>query len=94
MSKNYIVALPSGAFHSMNAFRISFGHNRLATIDPMAFDTLGPTLQYLNLDNNRLEGVPWVEIGNLTSLKHLYLGNNLIRDESLEKGKDMEFGEQ
>lgn len=78
----------------MNAFRISFGHNRLATIDPMAFDTLGPTLQYLNLDNNRLEGVPWVEIGNLTSLKHLYLGNNLIRDESLEKGKDMEFGEQ
>lgn len=53
-------------------------------IDPLAFESLGPTLQYLNLDNNRLKRMPWVEFGNLTSLKHLYLGNNLISDDSLE----------
>ena len=79
-----MTSLPSGAFHSFNSFRISLGHNRLRSIHPLAFTTLDNTLQYLNLDNNRLEAVPWEALGNLSSLRHLYLGNNFLGDESVE----------
>jgi hypothetical protein len=37
--------------------------------------------------------MPWVEIANLTSLKHFYVGNNLLGDESLSgESKYGEFG--
>jgi Leucine-rich repeat (LRR) protein len=67
----------------MNTFRLSLGYNRIQTIDRDAFESLAPTIQYLNLDNNRLEHIPWNAISNLTSLVHLYVGSNLIQDDGV-----------
>ncbi|ODM93457.1 Leucine-rich repeat-containing G-protein coupled receptor 5 [Orchesella cincta] len=83
VSKNYIQALPAGAFHSMNCFRLSLGYNRIQMIDPEAFNTLESSLQYLNLENNRMPGIPWHAMHNLTSLMHLYVGSNQLTDETV-----------
>ncbi|CAG7730685.1 unnamed protein product [Allacma fusca] len=83
VSKNYLQTLPDAAFFSMNIFRLSLGHNRIHMIDPGAFVSLDHTLKYLNLENNRLLSIPWSALANLTSLMHLYIGSNAIRDEGV-----------
>ena len=83
VSKNYLQKLPDAAFFSMNIFRLSLGYNRIHDINPGAFSSLQSTLKYLNLENNRLETIPWQALSNLTSLMHLYIGSNAIQDKGI-----------
>lgn len=61
---NYFKTLPAQALRGCNTVRLFLGNNRLESLDERAFVGVGHTLEYLDLDANRLSVFPH-------ALKHL-----------------------
>ncbi|XP_052132623.1 chaoptin, partial [Frankliniella occidentalis] len=75
---NYLKTLPAQALRGCNTVRLFLGNNRLETLDERAFVGVGHTLEYLDLEGNRLGVFPHA-LKHLKRLRYLYLGQNGLR---------------
>ncbi|CAH1237912.1 SLIT2 [Branchiostoma lanceolatum] len=76
---NKITAIPRTAF--VNLFSLStlqFDYNKISSVEVGAFDRLSDTLKQLTLNNNELETLEVGVFRNLTELRYLDLGNNML----------------
>ncbi|ETN64579.1 GPCR class b orphan receptor 1 [Anopheles darlingi] len=73
--KNFIRHLPADTFQGLNVVHMVLAFNFIESIDEAAFSSLEHTLEYLDLERNRLTSVPGA-IGTLARLRYLYLTSN------------------
>ncbi|XP_058121652.1 protein artichoke [Anopheles ziemanni] len=73
--KNFIRQLPADCFQGLNIVHMVLAFNFIENIDEEAFATLDSSLEYLDLERNRLTAVPSA-IGTLSRLRYLYLTSN------------------
>ncbi|XP_055377292.1 chaoptin [Condylostylus longicornis] len=77
LEKNYIKSLPSSTFTGIGIIHLVLAFNEIERIHIDAFDGILNTLEYLDLERNRLQSVPGA-IKKLNKLKYLYLTANQI----------------
>ncbi|XP_038113193.1 chaoptin [Culex quinquefasciatus] len=73
--KNFIRTIPADAFRDLGVVHMVLAFNFIESVDDEAFATLENTLEYLDLERNRLLSVP-AAIGTLNRLRYLYLTSN------------------
>ncbi|XP_052867194.1 chaoptin [Anopheles cruzii] len=73
--KNFIRHLPADSFQGLNIVHMVLAFNFIESVDAFAFATLENSLEYLDLERNRLTVVP-AAIGSLNRLRYLYLTSN------------------
>ncbi|XP_035913397.1 chaoptin [Anopheles stephensi] len=73
--KNFIRHLEADTFQGLNIVHMVLAFNFIESIDDAAFATLENSLEYLDLERNRLTAVPSA-IGRLNRLRYLYLTSN------------------
>ncbi|XP_058450252.1 chaoptin [Malaya genurostris] len=73
--KNYIRSIPAEAFRDLGVIHMVLAFNFIEQVDDDAFSTLENSLEYLDLERNRLLMVPNA-IGTLGKLRYLYLTSN------------------
>ncbi|XP_026688431.1 chaoptin-like, partial [Diaphorina citri] len=77
LSYNQISKLNANTFRNLNVFRLYLKFNKISEIHDFAFNGLNSTLEFLDLENNRLTNINQC-FRNLKKLKYLYLHNNNI----------------
>ncbi|XP_054717386.1 chaoptin-like [Uloborus diversus] len=76
---NYIETIFSAAFKGLVVERLSLSNNRISSVPDGAFEGLQEKLKALDLSHNLLEIFPKA-LKDLTSLSHLYLRGNSLKD--------------
>lgn len=77
MEQNYVTQLPAEVFKATGIVHLVLAFNVIGRVHPAAFEGLTDTLEYLDLERNRLTTVP-VAISSLHRLRYLYLTSNQI----------------
>ncbi|KAH8404416.1 hypothetical protein KR222_011463 [Zaprionus bogoriensis] len=77
MEQNYVGQLPPEVFKATGIVHLVLAFNVISRIHSEAFEGLTDTLEYLDLERNRLATVP-VAISTLHRLRYLYLTSNQI----------------
>ncbi|XP_060663603.1 chaoptin isoform X1 [Drosophila nasuta] len=77
MEQNYVAEVPARVFQNTGIVHLVLAFNVIGRVHPAAFDGLTDTLEYLDLERNRLITVP-VSISVLHRLRYLYLTSNQI----------------
>ncbi|KAH8375722.1 hypothetical protein KR093_002687 [Drosophila rubida] len=77
MEQNYVAQLPAKVFQNTGIVHLVLAFNVIGRVHPAAFEGLTDTLEYLDLERNRLTAVP-VSISSLHKLRYLYLTSNQI----------------
>ncbi|EAT47663.2 AAEL001240-PA, partial [Aedes aegypti] len=73
--KNFIRSIPGDAFRDLGVVHMVLAFNFIESVDDEAFATLEQSLEYLDLERNRLLASPRA-IGSLNKLRYLYLTSN------------------
>ncbi|XP_062706182.1 chaoptin isoform X2 [Aedes albopictus] len=73
--KNFIRSIPGDAFRDLGVVHMVLAFNFIESVDDEAFATLEQSLEYLDLERNRLLAAPRA-IGSLNKLRYLYLTSN------------------
>ncbi|EXB29184.1 Probably inactive leucine-rich repeat receptor-like protein kinase [Morus notabilis] len=78
---NFIGPFPNGSWILNSLTHLAAGHNYLSNSTIPSYLYGFPSLEYLDLSNNNLQGVLSSAIGNLTSISSLHLSNNSLKGE-------------
>ncbi|XP_032582922.1 chaoptin isoform X1 [Drosophila sechellia] len=77
LEQNFVTQLPEAVFKATGIAHLVLAFNAISRVHPSAFEGLTETLEYLDLERNRLTTVP-VALSSLHHLKYLYLTSNQI----------------
>ncbi|KAF7278687.1 hypothetical protein GWI33_008096 [Rhynchophorus ferrugineus] len=79
LAMNDFTAVTAASFSGLECRRIILSYNQIEKFEDDAFQGIVETLEYLDLDHNRLKSVP-ESIVELTQLKYLYLSFNFLSE--------------
>ncbi|KAH1001669.1 hypothetical protein HUJ04_005657 [Dendroctonus ponderosae] len=79
LAMNEFEVVAANSFSGLDCRRIVFSYNQIGDIEEAAFQGVLSTLEYLDLDHNRLRTIP-MAITQLLALRFLYLSFNYLSD--------------
>ncbi|CAH1126142.1 unnamed protein product [Ceutorhynchus assimilis] len=79
LGMNEFEVITANSFLGLDSRRIVFSYNQIKKIEDEAFQGISTTLEYLDLDHNRLKIFP-TAITQLMSLRFLYISNNFLNE--------------
>ncbi|XP_050296356.1 chaoptin-like isoform X2 [Anthonomus grandis grandis] len=82
LGSNEFETVTTNSFEGLDCRRIIFAYNRIERIEDEAFYGVLNSLEYLDLDHNRLKAIP-LAISQLFALRFLYLSFNYISEISV-----------
>lgn len=59
LEQNFVTQLPEAVFKATGIAHLVLAFNAISRVHPSAFEGLTETLEYLDLERNRLTTVPW-----------------------------------
>lgn len=77
---NLIEKISNDVFSGVNCGRLILSYNQIGVIHGRGFFGIDSSLEYLDLEHNRLMTYPVLAFGRLNILKYLYLSSNYLKE--------------